>query len=325
MRPDKARVSSTVGERKTLAVSDGTTLVTQVGPDKFQTQGAGGGGITLVAMGTPTAASLPLSILLSGKNPLSPETSINWQRATLETAGDQQIVTMTAKLGETVPPFVFHVSLDQKTHLMTRAELEVDVPAQKGAEGKPDVAASKSLSTVTFAPVAAKVTPAMFDFVTPAGATLAKAPERPKPYDASLVVGATPFALSQKDLNGKPFSLDAYKGKVVLLDFWATWCGPCIGELPNVKTNYEKYKPQGFDIVGVSLDEDESALRNFIQKREMPWAQLFDGKGWENADAQKYGVQAIPFTLLIGKDGRIAAVNPRGEALEPAIKAAMAQ
>ena len=121
-------------------------------------------------------------------------------------------------------------------------------------------------------------------------------------------------------------TLAQYKGKVTLVDFWATWCGPCREELPNVVSVYGKYKPKGFDVVGVSLDDkaDKSKLMKFTVANKMPWRQVFDGAGWESKIAKNYGVKAIPFTLLIGKDGKIAAVNPRGPELEPAVKAALA-
>ena len=141
-------------------------------------------------------------------------------------------------------------------------------------------------------------------------------------WDASLVVGAQPPALTEQTLDAKPLSLADYKGKIVLLDFWATWCPPCRAEIPNLKANYEKYHAKGFDVVGVSLDRGDAELRKYIADNAMPWPQLFDAK---HPDAKTYGVQAIPFSLLIGKDGKIAAVNPRGEELEPAIKAALAK
>ena len=144
-------------------------------------------------------------------------------------------------------------------------------------------------------------------------------------WDARLVVGADPLPFETKDLSGATISPAAMKGKVVLLDFWATWCGPCIGELPNVQKVYDQNKKDGFEIIGISLDEDKKALTDFVAARKMAWPQLFDGKGWNSDIGKQYGVRAIPFTLLIGKDGKIAAINPRGPELETAVKKAMAQ
>ncbi len=118
------------------------------------------------------------------------------------------------------------------------------------------------------------------------------------------------------DLEGNSFDLAAMKGKVVLVDFWATWCGPCIAEMPNVIAAYKKYHEQGFEIVGISLDQDEESLRKYIEKEEMPWPQFFDGKGWQNEFVAKYGIRGIPATFLVGKDGKVAASNLRGPALE---------
>ena len=111
------------------------------------------------------------------------------------------------------------------------------------------------------------------------------------------------------------------------MDFWATWCGPCVAELPNVLAAYTKFHDQGFEILGISLDRenDRPKLEKFIQDKNMPWRQIYDGKFWEAANAKSYGVQSIPFTLIIGKDGKIAAVGARGEALAPAIEAALKQ
>ena len=324
MRPDKARVAYKMGERDMFAVSDGTTLIRQLAANKFESDEAGDKIIPQTALMLPGGTGLPLLFILDGVNPLQDAGLALQKLAPANEKGQQMVTLVSIAGGDDVPQTTFRVTLDTKTHLATRIESELNVAARPGVDGKPDVKAVKIVDTIQFAPAPA-VAASDFTFVTPAGATLTQVVERPKPYDERLVVGAQPFALSDKTLDGKPFSLDAYKGKVVLLDFWATWCGPCIGELPNVKANYEKYKPQGFDIVGISLDEDEEALRGFIKKREMPWAQLFDGKGWENVDAGTYGVRAIPFTLLLAKDGTIAAVNPRGEDLEPAIKAAIAK
>ena len=129
---------------------------------------------------------------------------------------------------------------------------------------------------------------------------------------------------AEKDLDGKPLSVGALKGKVVLVDFWATWCGPCRAELPNVIEAYKKYHAQGFEIIGVSLDSDREKLDAFLKKTEgMTWAQYFDGEGWSNKLAVKYGVQGIPFAVLVGADGKIIAKDLRGEALAAAVAHAL--
>ena len=166
---------------------------------------------------------------------------------------------------------------------------------------------------------------AIFTYKPAAGAVAIAPPKAPSYFDPALKVGAEPFGLAGSDLEGKTVSLSEYKGKVLMLDFWATWCGPCVAELPNVQEAYKKYHDQGFEIVGISLDraEDRSKLESFIHEKGMPWRQIYDGKYWKSANAVRYGVQAIPFTLLIGKTGKIVAVGARGEALAPAIEAAL--
>ena len=118
-------------------------------------------------------------------------------------------------------------------------------------------------------------------------------------------------------------AIAARRGHVVLVNFWATWCGPCVGEMPNVIAAYKKYHTQGFEIVGVSLDQSRPALTGFIAQNKMPWRQVFDGRGWGSAVPREYGVQAIPFGLLIGRDGKIAAVDVRGPALTAALQQAL--
>jgi peroxiredoxin len=140
-----------------------------------------------------------------------------------------------------------------------------------------------------------------------------------------LVEGSKFPDFEEKDLAGKPLSIASYKGKVVLVDFWATWCGPCIAELPNVQKAYEKHHDKGFEIIGISLDQDETKLSNFIKQKNMPWQQFFDGKGWGNKLAAKYGVNSIPATYLLDGEGKIIAKNLRGEELEQAVGKALAK
>ena len=128
---------------------------------------------------------------------------------------------------------------------------------------------------------------------------------------------------SEADLEGKPLSVAGFKGKVLLVDFWATWCGPCIRELPNVKKTYEQYQGKGFDILGISLDSDKDKLTGFLAKNEMPWKQFFDGQGWKNKLAQQYGITSIPATYLLDGNGKVIAKNLRGPDLEAAVAKAL--
>jgi len=123
------------------------------------------------------------------------------------------------------------------------------------------------------------------------------------------------------DLDGTPISLADYRGKVVLLDFWAVWCGPCLGEIPRIKAVYEKYHDKGFDVIGVSLDEDAAVLRAFIKEKEIPWRQIFDGQKWAGHLVQQYGVRGIPAPFLIDREGKVISVEARGSLLDELVAA----
>jgi len=152
-----------------------------------------------------------------------------------------------------------------------------------------------------------------------------KGQEEAKKVADSLVEGAKFPDFDEKDVAGKPLSVAKYKGKVVMVDFWATWCRPCVAELPNVQETYKKHHEKGFEIIGISLDQDEAKLTNFVKAKEMPWQQFFDGKGWGNKLAVKYGVQSIPMTFLLDGEGKIIGKGLRGEELDGAVAKALAK
>lgn len=127
----------------------------------------------------------------------------------------------------------------------------------------------------------------------------------------SLDLPGKPVSVQFTAVDGRAVDTEKLKGKVVLLDFWATWCKPCVAEVPDVKETYDKLHPQGFEIVGISLDQDKQPLENFVKSNDMPWPQYFDGQGFENKFAQQFGIDAIPAMWLIDKKGILRETNAR--------------
>jgi thiol-disulfide isomerase/thioredoxin len=129
-------------------------------------------------------------------------------------------------------------------------------------------------------------------------------------------IGYPALDFAQADKDGVPITLSSYKGKYVLVDFWASWCGPCRRENPNVVNAYKKYKAKGFDILGVSLDENKEKWLQAVAKDGLDWQQVCDLKGWGNEAGKLYGVTSIPFNLLLDKEGKIIAKGLRGADLD---------
>lgn len=140
------------------------------------------------------------------------------------------------------------------------------------------------------------------------------------PYAPKFKVGDEVPDIEMADVNGNIIRLSSLRGKVVLLDFWAAWCGPCRMENPNIVRAYEQYKNKGFTVFSVSLDTDRSRWLAAIEKDKLSWPyHVSQLKGWQSPICQEYNIRSIPASYLLDRSGRVIAVNPRGNALEDAL------
>ena len=131
----------------------------------------------------------------------------------------------------------------------------------------------------------------------------------------AIELGESVYEFEMQNTEGNYVSFTDFRGKHVLLDFWASWCGPCREENPNLKKAYQKYHPKGFEIVGISLDNNRDAWLKAIEKDKLIWTNLSDLKGWENSLAVHYNVNSVPANMLIDPNGIIIAMDLRGQNL----------
>ena len=137
-----------------------------------------------------------------------------------------------------------------------------------------------------------------------------------KPESPLAKLRNQPISISGITLDGKPVSLEQYKGKVVLIDFWATWCGPCRAEIPNILANYQKYRSVGFEVIAISVDEDLNELASFVKQEPPPWVVLADRHpNNKESMGNKFGISSIPTVILVGPDGKVLDIDCRGPRL----------
>lgn len=137
------------------------------------------------------------------------------------------------------------------------------------------------------------------------------------------LVGSS-MELTGKTFDGEEFNLVNYQGKVVLIDFWATWCGPCVAEYPQIRSLWEKYHAQGFEVVGVSMDADRESLAKYLREKEVPWIVLNDeADGGKHPSTEHYSIQTVPAMFLVGRDGKVITTKVEVAKLDELLKEAL--
>jgi thiol-disulfide isomerase/thioredoxin len=160
--------------------------------------------------------------------------------------------------------------------------------------------------------------------ITSSTAAEAGVKEAAKGLLTKLEAVGKPVDIKFTAIDGREVDLSKMKEKVILIDFWATWCGPCIREIPAVKAAYEKLNAKGFEIVGISFDKEKDKLASFVAEKKMPWPQYYDGQGWANEFGKKFGINSIPAMWLVDKKGNLRDLEARTD-LEEKIEKLLAE
>lgn len=320
-KPNQIAIVVTKKQDTTRILSDGTHLFTLSSREKthFVKMAAPDGAEALprvIALsGVAGAGALP--ILLAGQNPLAPSEQFLKSLSVSQagTAGNTPVETVEAQFEGPQGKATFMFVIGKEDCLLRQMTITQTMGGQSSSfvETHTDVKANPNLSEAAFV------------FVPPPGAKEVASPGVPK-YNPRLEPGAAPPSFQVKDREGKLIRLDQFQGKVVLLNFWATWCDGCIKELPFLLAAHDRFKNLGFEVINISLDqaEDRDKLTTFLHKNKLPGRQVYEGRSWQSEVADLYGVRSVPFTVILGRDGIIAS-DVRGVKLEPAIQAALAK
>lgn len=215
-------------------------------------------------------------------------------------------IKRVAELGALMRPFGDEVELKELAFIKSHPDsyVTLDMVASKGGIINPK----------TFEPLLNGLSPRLKN--TETAKKLAIKLDKTK----KTAIGVMAADFSQPDVNGKMIALSSFKGKYVLLDFWASWCGPCRAENPHVLKAYNEFKDKNFDVFAVSLDDKKENWLKAVKDDAMPWTQVSDLKGWKNQAAGMYAITAIPQNFLINPEGKIIASNLRGEDLAKKLK-----
>ena len=231
-----------------------------------------------------------------------PNNSARWDAALFETmvGRAREIAGVPAPEKKAITPEDILKAEDAKPETKSQASLMIVMEAAEAAEGPGGDTAAWL----------AKAEKHLKDF--PAEKMNKIVEGKIKGIKAAAELKTKPLELKFTAVDGREVDVSKLQGKVVLIDFWATWCGPCVAELPNVLKAYKELHPKGFEIVGISLDGEKAALEAFVKEKGMEWPQYFDGKGWQNEISTKYGIESIPAMWLLNKKGMVVSTDARG-------------
>ncbi len=233
-----------------------------------------------------------------------------------------ETLVIAARLGEMMDP-PDTAAIDKANELVV-ARVQQDMSAEK-IDGEAVVTLMRNVANQAEYSGDLELAMQLYDVIGPAAAKIEDAAIAEKIADevaaakTRIALIGKPLVIEGKLADGSTFDWKPYEGKVVLVDFWATWCQPCLEELPNILENYELFHKQGFEVVGVNLDKEPKTAAAFLQRAELPWTTVFTpdaaAREFDMPLAKQCGVTGIPFVLLIGKDGNVIAIHVRGEKL----------